>query len=168
MSVWLCRAGRYGEHETKFLEDSKIYFTFEEIAASMQQFGSKSALREYFISVYPSAKSGAIQNWCSQGYAFASRMAPEDWVLLPSKIDPQTIYVGKIIGEYRFDKTAPDVYRHSRSVDWFTKVQRSGFDQEIQSALGGLMTVYKLKQEERIKKSVQILTNSVTPPPEFC
>lgn len=25
MSMWLCRAGRYGEFENKFLEDSKVY-----------------------------------------------------------------------------------------------------------------------------------------------
>lgn len=29
MPMWLCRAGRYGEFENKFLEDGKVYCTWD-------------------------------------------------------------------------------------------------------------------------------------------
>lgn len=153
MSIWLCRAGRNGEHESKFLEEGKIYFTFEEIDIPITSIGSKVALKEYFMSVMPSVKIGTAQNWATQGYYFACNMTLGDWVLLPSKISP-IVHIGKIISDYSFDKNASALYRHSRSVDWFTKVPRGSFDQEIQAALKGMMTIYKLKQEERIKQSI--------------
>lgn len=32
MAMWLARAGRYGENENKFLEDNRIYCTWDELA----------------------------------------------------------------------------------------------------------------------------------------
>ncbi len=28
MALWLCRTGRHGEHEAKFLDDDRIYLTW--------------------------------------------------------------------------------------------------------------------------------------------
>lgn len=35
MPMWLCRAGRYGEFENKFLEDSKVYCTWDNLSESI-------------------------------------------------------------------------------------------------------------------------------------
>lgn len=151
MSIWVCRAGRKGEHETKFLEDSRIYFTFEEVEKSMTDFKGKNELKDYFFSVFPASSSSTVQNWYYQGNSFAFGMALEEWVVLPSKFS-SSLHVGKIIGEYRFDKSAPELYRHYRSVEWFAKVPRECFDGEILSSLRTPMTTFKLKQEERFKR----------------
>lgn len=44
MSMWLCRAGRYGEFENKFLEDSRVYCTWDNLAESIMQFHTKQDL----------------------------------------------------------------------------------------------------------------------------
>ena len=31
MSLWLCRAGRQGEYESKFLTDKRIYLTWDQL-----------------------------------------------------------------------------------------------------------------------------------------
>ena len=41
MSMWLCRAGRYGEFENKFLEDNRIYCTWDNLSESIMQFRTK-------------------------------------------------------------------------------------------------------------------------------
>lgn len=38
MPMWLCRAGRYGEFENKFLEDGKVYCTWDNLSESIMQF----------------------------------------------------------------------------------------------------------------------------------
>lgn len=49
MPMWLCRAGRYGEFENKFLEDSKVYCTWDNFAESIMQFRTKQDLQQYFV-----------------------------------------------------------------------------------------------------------------------
>ena len=49
MSIWLCRAGRFGEHEARFLENNKIYFTFEEIDKPLNSFSGRAAIQQYFL-----------------------------------------------------------------------------------------------------------------------
>lgn len=41
MPMWLCRAGRYGEFENKFLEDGKVYCTWDNLSESIMQFHTK-------------------------------------------------------------------------------------------------------------------------------
>lgn len=45
MTIWLNRAGKHGEYENKFLEEGRIYCTWEEITTSLTSFTDKSALQ---------------------------------------------------------------------------------------------------------------------------
>lgn len=49
MPMCLCRAGRYGEFENKFLEDSKIYCTWDNLSKSIMKFHIKQELQQYFV-----------------------------------------------------------------------------------------------------------------------
>lgn len=166
MSVWLCRAGRNGEYEPTFLEDSKIYFTYEEVANSLVSIGTKHALKEHFLSVSPSIKEKTAQAWSAQGYAFAYTMKIDEYVILPSKISPGFIHVGKITGEYTFDESAPDSYRHGRSVNWLARIPKNFFAPDLQAGFGVPLTIYKIKEEERLKQAISLYRETSTPPPE--
>lgn len=154
MDVWLCRAGRQGEHEARFLEDDKIFYTFEEIGVPLSSFGSRKDLREYFLKVTPNVKEQAASVYATQGWAFFQSMKPGDWVITPSKTSPGLLHFAEISGGYLFDENAEEDYRHARPVKWFAEMYRSQFDQEIQSALGALMTICRIKQGDRIQKTV--------------
>lgn len=160
MSVWLCRAGRYGEHEARFLEENKIFYTFDEIGVSLASFGSRRDLQEYFLAIAPATKENAARVYAGQGYVFCNEMNVGDWVITPSKTSPGLLRFAEVLGEYEFDGNAEDKYRHARSVKWFAEMHREQFDQEIQSAFGALMTICKIKQEERIKRTVSSFLDS--------
>ena len=168
MSVWLCRAGRNGEYEPAFLEDSKIYFTYEEVNSSLVSIGTKHALKQFFMFVSPSIKEKSAQAWAAQGYAFAYTMKIGEYVILPSKISPGFIHVGKIKGEYTFDESAPDSYRHGRSVDWLARIPRNFFEPDLQAGFGVPLTIYKIKEEERLKQAISLYSEASTPPPKIC
>ena len=36
MALWLIRAGKYGEHEQKFIDDKRVYQTFSDITEDDQ------------------------------------------------------------------------------------------------------------------------------------
>lgn len=174
MAVWLCRAGRFGEHEARFLENNKIYYTFEEISVPLANFGSRRDLQEYFIKISPIVKENAAKVYAGQGYVFCYEMAKGDWVITPSKTAPNILHIAEITGEYIFDENAEENYRHSRSVKWFADMRREQFEPDIQSSFGALMTICKIGQEDRIKKIVSSSSNSTSrtnkfasPPPNL-
>jgi restriction system protein len=86
MSIWLCRAGRFGEHEARFLENNKIYFTFEEIDKPLNSFSGRAAIQQYFLEKVPTLKERAALNFASQAHIFSSRMSVDDWVLLSENL----------------------------------------------------------------------------------
>ena len=167
MSIWLCRAGRNGEYEAHFMEENKIFYTFEEIAVPLSSFGSKQDLKEYFVKISPWRKENAYMIYAAQGWIFLKNMSPGDWVVTPSKTYPGTLYFGEIMSDYTFDEKADESYRHYRDVKWFAKLKRDQFEQDIQFTFGTPMTIFKIKQEERIKKIAASCSNfntATTPP----
>ena len=89
MPMWLCRAGRYGEFENKFLEDSKVYCTWDNLSESIMQFHTKQDLQQYFVDNNPDVKVKTAMNWASQVWPFAHEMKKGEIVVLPSKIKGQ-------------------------------------------------------------------------------
>lgn len=177
MSVWLCRAGKYGEHEARFVEKNRIYYTFDTVRISLSSFSTRGDLQKYFLKAIPAVKENAAKVYAVQGYVFRREMAVGDWVVTPSKTTPGLLRFAEVTGEYEFDENAEEDYRHSRSVEWFAEMRREQFDADIQAALGALMTICKLKQEDRIKQTVHSFMNSkkctnILPPPpriwSFC
>lgn len=43
MALWLVRAGSHGEHEKRFLEDNKIYLTWEGINTDLSRYTGLAA-----------------------------------------------------------------------------------------------------------------------------
>ena len=52
MPMWLCRAGRYGEFENKFLEDNRVYCTWDNLTESIMQFHTKQDLQQYLSLIH--------------------------------------------------------------------------------------------------------------------
>ena len=88
MPMWLCRTGRYGEFENKFLEDNRVYCTWDNLTESIMQFHTKQDLQQYFVDNNPDVKVKTAMNWASQVWPFAHEMKKGEIVVLPSKIKP--------------------------------------------------------------------------------
>lgn len=159
MAIWLCRAGRYGEYENKFLEDGRIYCTWTHLPANLEKMTSKQELQKFFIENDPSTKDKTALNWSSQVWAFSHQMSLGDWVVLPSKIQP-TLHFAKIVGDCEYISDNENVFCHTRKVEWIAKnIPRADFDQDILYSFGAFMTICRIKQEERIKRTVEAFLN---------
>lgn len=155
MSIWLCRAGRVGEYEAKFLEDNRIYCTFSEVKISMSSFKSKKDLQKHFEAGDKNIKPKTAVAWAGQCFTFANTMNVGDWVILPSKTSP-AIHVGEIVSTYEFDGESEENFRHFHSVNWFApNFPKLHFEQDIIFSFGAAMTICQIKQEERIKNIVK-------------
>jgi restriction system protein len=169
MALWLVRAGSHGEYEKRFLEENRIYLTWEGIDTNLSQFTTKESLRDYLEKIYPNSSKGKIINHSGQIGAFIRKIKPGDWVVLPSKHKP-AIYIAKVLSKLNFDENAEDIFRHFYQVNWFAKdIPRSNFDQDILYSFGAFMTVCQIKRndaENRIHAMHQnnwhVTTQSIT------
>lgn len=158
MSLWLVRAGAHGEYEQKFLEDNKIYLTWDGLDADLSKVKSYESIKEILADKYPDVSKNAITNHGSQVWAFLSRIEQGDWVALPSKSKP-AIHIAEVKSEYIHNPSGPDPYYHYRKVKWIAlDIPRSNFDQDLLYSLGAFMTICQIQRndaENRIKKMAE-------------
>jgi len=153
MTVWLVRAGSYGERETLALEQGLSVVGWEGLP-DLSKVDTREALEELIRESYPDAGKGRVSNWTGQLWSFRERMQVGDLVVLPLK-KQSAIAIGKISGSYAFRPDLPADARHVRPTKWIkTDIPRSKFDQDLLYSLGAFLTVCQIKRnnaEERIK-----------------
>ena len=155
MSVWLVRAGKSGEFESKFLMDGRIYVTWDGFDTNLAPMESKADLQAALAQNYPDVKQRTLTNWTSQIWPFVNSMQTGDWVVLPSK-KKASIHFGRITGDYKYAPKGPDPFYHYRKVDWFAQdIPRNNFDQDLLYSFGAFMTICRISRnnaEARLKK----------------
>lgn len=155
MALWLVRAGAHGEYEKKFLDENRIYLTWDGLSHDLGALKDRGQLRALLEKVYPDAPKGRITNNLGQIWAFSQGIAKDDWIVLPSKQKP-AIHVAKVKGDYIFNPAGDDPFFHYREVEWIVQdVPRSNFDQDLLYSFGAFMTVCQVSRndaEQRIHK----------------
>ena len=82
MAIWLVRAGSHGEYEQKFLQENRVYVTWDDLDVNLSSLSGRDKLVEAMVDRYPEAKSKTIQNWSSQVWPFGQVMQKSDWVVM--------------------------------------------------------------------------------------
>lgn len=159
MSLWLVRAGKYGEHEAKSINENRVFLTWESLSnEDMSSIPDYDGIKEVMIKHYPNETPRAIGNYSGQIWAFVLAIKVGDWVAMPRKSSP-TIAIGEVTSTYKYDPGAPQLYRHYREVKWLnTDIPRSAFDQDLLYSLGAFMTVCQIKRndaEQRVRAMAQ-------------
>lgn len=155
MALWLVRAGSYGQYEDKFLEENKIFLTWDGLNKNLGVVPDKADLRLLLEGVYPGENRNRLLNHSNQIWTFSHTIAIGDWVVLPSKHKP-VINIAEVTGKYVYTKDAVDPFFHYRNVKWIaTDIPRSNFDQDILYSFGAFLTVCRIQRndaEARIKE----------------
>lgn len=153
MALWLVRAGKYGEHESRFIDDGRIYLTWEDLDyEALSKLKDAAGVRQLMMNTYPGEPVRRVGNWSGQVSAFALAMKPGDWVVVPRK-SSGSIAIGEIKSGCNFDANGDDMYRYYRTVQWLnTSVPRSAFDQDLLYSFGAIMTVCEIKRNDAEKR----------------
>jgi len=144
MAVWLIRAGQHGEFEQKFLQDSRVYVTWEKLARDLSKLAGRDALAATLSELYPDSKPKRITNWVSQIWPFVHEMEKGDLVVLPLKAQ-RAISIGEVTGGYHFQPDGPEPYYHWRPVKWLAEaIPRSHFGKDLLFTFGAFMTICRV------------------------
>lgn len=152
MTLWLVRAGKHGEYEDRFLEEKRIFLTWNGLNRDLRPLKDWSALTDVLNAHYPDMKPKGILNWASQIWPFAHEMKAGELVVLPLKREP-AIQIGEITGDYTFHPDGTDPYYHSRTVKWVgEQVPRQHFGQDLLYSFGAFMTICRIKRNNAEKR----------------
>lgn len=78
MAIWLSRAGSHGEYEQKFIQEGRVYVTWDELNLDLSKLKQRGELTAEMTQRYPEAKPKAVLNWVSQVWPFAHEMQKID------------------------------------------------------------------------------------------
>lgn len=70
MAVWRALGGAHGEFEQKFIQESRVYVTWDRLDVDLTKLPDRDALQTAMVERYPTAKPKAILNWVSQVWPF--------------------------------------------------------------------------------------------------
>lgn len=148
MALWLVRAGKHGEHEARFLNENRIYLTWDGLSHDLSTLPDRSALDAVLAQTYTDAKVATLRNYAGQIWAFSHRMKKGDWAAVPSKSKP-VFNIAEITGDYVFDRKADDPYYHSRAVKWVGRdIPRAAFGQDLLYSFGAIMTICQIERND--------------------
>ncbi len=148
MKLWLIRAGKAGQHEGRFLDESRVYLTWSGFGVDLSGCASAKEVKERLAERYPQMPSRKLSNHAGQIWAFAGRMQEGDLAVVPSKHNP-TVHVAEIAGGYTFIPAAPDPYFHYRQVRWLERdVPRERFGKDLLSSFGALMSICRVQRND--------------------
>lgn len=153
MATWLIRAGSHGEFEQKFIQENRVYVTWDTLNVNLEKLSNRDDLLVVLQERYPDAKPKRLSNWASQIWPFAKEIRKGDLVVLPLKTQ-SAINIGEVIGEYQFSATGPNPFYHWRGVKWIAEaIPRSYFGKDLLFTFGAFLTICRVQRnnaEERI------------------
>lgn len=166
MALWLVRAGKVGEHETKFLDDGRVYLTWKDLTQNLSHLSEKKDLYELLNNTFPDKRLAQIRNWGGQIWYIAKEMKIGDWIALPSKTS-STIHFGEITGEYTNMPQGEEPYFHYRNVNWFAQnIPKTVFDKDILNSFQALPTICQIKRNDAEKRVRHLAQNNWNLPQE--
>jgi len=146
MAVWLIRAGSHGEYELKFIQENRVYVTWDNLDLDLAKLGQRAELTDAMTQRYPDTKPKAIANWVSQVWPFAHEIKKSDLVVLPLKTQ-RAIQIGEVTGDYHFEPGGPNPFFHWRPVKWIAEaVPRAHFGKDLLNTFGAFMTICRVQR----------------------
>lgn len=162
MTLWIARAGRYGERESQALDEGRAFIGWGDLG-DLSEAKTRDDVLELITETYPDAKSGTAKNHAGQVFNFVNTMAVGDLFALPLKTRP-AIAFGKIAGPYEYIPDNAEDSKHSRPVKWIGEpIPRSRFDQDLLYSFGSAMTVFTVSRNDAEERIKAILAGKVTP-----
>jgi restriction system protein len=155
MTLWMVRAGEYGEREDLAINKNIVIIGWEDLP-DLSTIHSREELVDLYAKTYPDSKKMTAANQVGQLWRFIHEMQIDDLIALPLK-KQSAIIIGKIKSNYEYRKI-DDSFNHTRQVAWIKTIPRSAFDQDLLYSFGAYLTVCQIERndaEERVKKLLE-------------
>ncbi|MBN1233979.1 MAG: restriction endonuclease [Candidatus Coatesbacteria bacterium] len=156
MTVWVVRAGKYGELESIALNKNIVLIGWG--LKSLSSFKDMKEIKEMLASKYADKSKNSISTIASELWSFAHDIKKGELIVLPRKTN-STIAVGEVIGDYEYRSELE--YSHTIPVKWLkTDIPRAHFDPDLLFSFGSLLTVFKVNRENAEERIKALISNT--------
>jgi restriction system protein len=163
MTVWLIRAGKFGERDQWCLEKGYAAGGWREVA-DLTDATTRPKVRKLVEDAFPTQPAAFHANHTGQLHALRNRIAVGDIVVLPLKTT-RHLALGTVSCGYRYlaDEADPD-RRHTIGVEWTrTDVPRTAIKQDLLYSLGAFLTVCEISRNDGAWRLQQVLETGQDP-----
>ena len=158
MTLWLVRAGKYGEHEGTFVQEGHVSIGFN-FDGNLSLLATRDDLLKGLEELHPFDSTRQLANTAGQLWAFGWTMQVGDRVIVPLK-SKRAFVVGEVTSPYLFNAEAPEGHHHTREVRWIAQdIPRTAFDQDLLNSLGAIMTICKISRNNAEKRVKELVDN---------
>jgi restriction system protein len=163
MAVWLIRAGSHGEYEQKFIQENRVYLTWDKLDVNLGELANREALFTALGERYPEAKSKTIHNWVSQIWPFGHDIHKLDLIIFPLK-SQRAINIGEVTGDYHFESDGPNPFYHWIPVNWIAEsIPRVHFGKDLLNSFGAFMTICRIRRNNAEARIAKMRSNNWKP-----
>lgn len=141
---WGIHAGKTGDAETLFFKKNVVGLGWPEMGDLSTLKKDREAFKEKLQVAYPSTKEGAIPVNAGQLFRFLYEMKTGDYIIYPSKRQKR-IFIGEIMGDYKFDRSPKVHYKNQRPVKWLKDFPRTTFSQGALNVIGSAMSFFAVE-----------------------
>ena len=162
MSLWMIRAGRFGQQEAVAIEQNVVTIGWDELP-DLSSIKTRAELQKLYSEVYPEYKKPKMANQVGQIWRFIHDIKIGDLVALSLKTQ-SIVKFGQVQSNYEFKHLADNV-NHIRHVKWIKDISRSSIDQDLLYSLGAIMTVCEISRNNAETRVKQMLEKGIIVPP---
>ncbi len=163
MTLWLVRAGRFGERERFAIEQNLAVIGWEEIP-DLSKLEVRNELTDLLPNIYPDKQKKTLINWEGQLWAFSKSMQIGELVAMPLK-HRAIIKFGYVSGDYVYQPANTTGFKHTRAVDWKYEIPRNQIEQDLLYSFGSAMTVCKIHRNDAENRIKALLSGKSTTKP---
>lgn len=146
--IWVCRAGASGKNYDYFINNQRIYLSWDGYKFDLSQYDDMSKAKEIVSQEKGTTNSTAISTWATQIVNFVVGMKVGDLVIIPSQ-SSRDYCLAKIESDYQF--LNDELYPHSRKVCLIKEhISKDIFPTYIVNTLGAFRTIFKAGKDEEI------------------
>lgn len=146
-NMWMVRAGRNAILVDDFEEKKYVAIGWLH-ENDLSVIKTKEKLINLYDSFSNNVKPGKRRNSIGQILRFLFDFKISDYILTYNN-EYRYYLVGRIVGEYKYDRSNDEYYRHIRKVEWQGKVNRDDLSVSTKNSLGAIQTIFSIKDKAK-------------------
>jgi len=151
--VWCLYPRRDEETYSLFIEDKIIGLGFADDLGDLRKIeATPDAFKAQWIRKYPLSSSAQARTFYPMFYSLVHRMKVNDLVVYAPTWRERTIYVGKIVSDYYYQRTIFPFYAHRRDVEWIEEFPRDIFSPEARKGITVTLAVFQARNESFLRE----------------
>jgi restriction system protein len=143
-TIWGIHAGKTGDADNLFLKHNVIALGWHEMGDIGALPADREAFKTKLAEVLPNRKDRYYWIAGGQLFRFVHEAKSGDIVIYPSKRD-RNIYIGEIVGPFKYDPKTEPSYTQHRPVKWLKSFPRTRFSQGALYEIGSAMSFFQVK-----------------------